>query len=574
MFNQIILVPVIMASLWEMVVKSFLPPPPLYPYRNPAQVTTEAKQISSNLESYIKDWMDGKAPAQIPEQLWPKGIRPEVKGLYLQKTDEIIPARQWMVRKAQKINFGSLRGFFPDPNVTYLVLGVNYAPFGSKMVVEGDFPHSRFFDIQASPSFDPRFYYYDGNTGTGEVPIVDADVNPLPGNINPFLVNSNRAATNRRYQVTFDLAVGNAAKLNPAFRPPFYRAPGNKRIAGAIQFQGPWGADKKYGHKRGVWDTGYLWIRYYAIDKDKDALGGVPLPKVYYILPDGRKYYINANFSEFEAKLNSTMRARNTRPADPPNYARASIGWYKQFGISLHIFEGIANAINWKDKAYIRNLDLGVTGRGENQLPPGNYEPSASSCTYINYLSRGMSLGSGKIAVLTGKLPTFPDTRNGLRKMSSAQMRYWSLTGYDANADPNQKLPGVALTSVMDDEVVLDSQRRYVIVLSRPQDRPANATSDGGVTWLDWGPTALQSWTLRWMSVAPEWNMSIAPNEANLPWTKTSWSGKNYNNNLIGVNNHNGYLGEYLPEVHYMTKKQFESLNSPVEAAHVPTWNK
>jgi hypothetical protein len=28
----------------------------------------------------------------------------------------------------------------------------------------------------------------------------------------------------------------------------------------------------------------------------------------------------------------------------------------------------------------------------------------------------------------------------------------------------------------------------YTIVVSEPEDRPANATLENGVTWLDWGP--------------------------------------------------------------------------------------
>lgn len=546
-------------------------PVPAYPYQKPEQVIAEARRISDNLESYVRAWLDGKVSAQIPDKLLPQGMDRSVKHFYLQKPEDVIPEKQWMIRETEEINFKALHGFFPDPHATYMKLGAFYAPFGSQLVIEGEFPHSRFFDIQASPSFNPSVYYYNKTLGAGEVPIVDADIEPLPGHVNPFRAGANRNATNRSYQVTFDLAVGNAAKLNPALKPPFYRTPGNNRIAGGIQYQGPWGKDTKHGHGRGLWDTGDLWIRYYAIDKGKGAMGGVSLPKAYYVLPDGRKYYINADFAESLAKTNLTIPARWTLPGDPAWFWGPSEGWDKQFGIFLSIAQALVKIIS-NDKQYIRNLDLGVTGRGENQPAPGNYEPSTSTCTYINYLGRGMSLGWGKIAVLTGKLPTFPDTRNGASKMPVAQMRYWSLTDYDANVDPNQKLPGAAVASVMDDEIVLDSNRRYVIVYSRAEDRPANATALSGVTWVNWGPTADHVWTLRWLSVAPEWNMAIAPNEANLLWTKTTWSGKNYDKSLIGENGHNGFLGEYLPKVHYMTKAKFEALGSPVDSASVPVW--
>lgn len=547
-------------------------PVPAYPYQKPNQVTAEARRISADLETYVKDWLDGKVSAQIPDKLLPQGMDRSVKHFYLQKPEDIIPEKQWIIREAEEINFNALHGFFPDPHATYIKLGVLYAPFGSRLVIEGEFPHSRFFDIQASSSFNPTVYYYNKAFGAGEVSIVDADIKPLPGHVNPFRVGANRDAINRSYRVTFDLAVGNTAQLNPAFKPPFYRVPGNNRVAGAIQYQGPWGESTRYGHGRGLWDTGDLWIRYYAIDKGKGALGGVPLPKAYYVLPDGRKYYINADISESIAQANLTIPARWTLLVDPPSFWGPSQGWDKQFGIFLSISHGLAGVLGVKDKQYIRNLDLGVTGRGEDQPAPGNYEPSTSTCTYINYLTRGMSLGWGKIAVLTGKLPTFPDTRKGVREMQAAQMRYWSITGYDANIDPKQKLPGAAVTSVMDDEIVLDSNRHYVIVYSRSEDRPANANAQSGVTWVNWGPTATHAWSLRWLSVAPEWNMAIAPNEANLPWTKTTWSGKNYDKSLVGENDRDGFLGEYLPKVHYMTKAKFEALGTHVDFTIVPTW--
>ena len=128
------------------------------------------------------------------------------------------------------------------------------------------------------------------------------------------------------------------------------------------------------------------------------------------------------------------------------------------------------------------------------------------------------------------------------------------------------------MTSVMDDEIVTDAEGRYILVYSREQDRPRNARPENGVTWLNWGNIPTHSFTLRWMSVAPEWNMPIAPNEANLPWTKTSWSGKNLDTKLIHENNHNGFLGWYLPQVHYLTREEFETLGAKVNAAQVPVW--
>jgi hypothetical protein len=155
--------------------------------------------------------------------------------------------------------------------------------------------------------------------------------------------------------------------------------------------------------------------------------------------------------------------------------------------------------------------------------------------------------------------------------MKTAECRYWSITSYDVDW-PFAEIKGMENTSVMDDEIVLDKDRHFVIVYSRKEDRPANATKDNGVTWVDWGQTTSQSLSLRWISVGPEWSMPITPHELNLPWSKTAWSGSQYDASLIGTNNHNGFLGEYLPVTHYLTKAGFEKLGNGFSWKEVPEW--
>jgi hypothetical protein len=550
------------------------PKPPAYPdFRNRDPVIQEAKQISDRLEAHIKAWLNGKAAAQLPPELIPKGVdTKEFKQFRLVKPEEITAEQQWAIRPAEPINLRATRGFFPDPNATYVVLPTLFAPFGSQVIVEGEFPHARFFDIQITPSFHPEAYRYRG-FGVGEVPIVDADIESLPGHINPFRVGANRNATNRRYRVTFDLAIGNPVQLNPAFRPPYYRAPGNKRVGGAIAYQGPWGKSKPWGHGLGVWDIGQIWIRYYAPDKTKGALGGVPLPKISYQLPDGRRYYIQADFTEWAKRSNRRVSARVTFPEDPTRHLGATHGWLKKFGILRAITTGMALEVPWLNlnQQYVRDLDRGVVGRGEEMPPPGNFSVAATECNYIHYLLRGMSLGWGKIAVLTGKLPTTPHTRNGEAVMERAQARYWSLTATDPDLPKPDGFVGAALHSVMDDQVITDAENRYVIVLSRPQDRPNNANAKHRVTWVNWGSTAKVSWTLRWLSVAPEWDFALSPNDRKLGW-EGDWASKKYNPSLIGKNSHQGLLGEYLPKVHYMSKAKFEQLGASTRPEQIPTW--
>ncbi len=546
----------------------FLPEAPAYPYGDPAELTAQAQCLSDAFEAYVEAWLAGRAPAEIPAELLPPGHnQADFPSFRLVAADEIDPARQWAIRPADEIDEAALYGAFPDPHATYLVVPALYAPFGTTVVVEGEFPHARFFDIQLTPSFDPRSYRYDGGIGVGEVPIVDADIDPVPGHVNPFRVGADRTATDRSYRVEYELAVGDPVELNPAFRPPDFRDAGNRRIGGAILFQGPWGVPGGPGHGRGVWDAGQLWLRYYAPDRERGPLAGVGLPRVTFELPDGRQYFVEADIGPFVERVNRPVALDDYSAATPTSSQQDTeeFGWFKQTGIFRAIVQGLSAGTGWADEEYVRQLDAGVAGRGAGLGPPNDYEQSATSATYLDYLVRGASLVDGGVVVLRGRLPTYPATRGGEPVMAGGQARYWSLTGYRVprglewfevlNPDVPQ---GVAVHSVMDDELVLDAARDYTLVLSRPRDRPANATAANGVTWVDWGRAGQVSWTLRWLSVGPEWQGPMTPSPARLGWQADPVATA-FDPDVISRNDHRGALGPYLPTVEYLTTAEFEA---------------
>lgn len=551
----------------------FLPKPPTYPsFNHQEQIKQHASCISDAFERYVKAWFKGQVPAEIPPEFLPKGTNlKDFPSFRLVKPEQITSEEQWAIRRAHSIDEDNLHGSFPDPNATYLVLPALYAPFGTKVVLEGQFPHARFFSAQITPSLDPKSYHYDGGVGVGEVPIVDVDIEPLSGHTNPFRPYANRNASNRSYRLEFDLAIGDPVALNAAFRPPNFRAKGNRRIGSGILYQGPWGVSKN-GHGRGAWDVGQLWLRYYAPDKGKGALAGVPLPKVHYELPDGRKYYVAPDMTSFVARVNKTFSSPDRQKFMEPGFndysGHPKSGWYKQTGIFRAVISGIAMNTNWAGREYVRLLDKGVAGRGSDLPPPNNYEQSATSATHIDYLVRSMSREKGKVVVLSGKLPTFPATRNGESKMLPTQMRYFSIVGYHEPTgwevlkylNPNM-LPGLAVHEIMDDEIILNKNREYVIVLSSPEDRPSNATQTNGVTWVDWGQFGTVSWTLRWLSVGPEWKADFAPSPENLGRV-IDWSAPGFKPEMVEYDNRKLPNSEYIPKLHYLKKESFEQLNS------------
>jgi hypothetical protein len=554
---------------------SFLfPAPPVYPvFDDPRTIVDQANEISRALEAYIIAWLEGRALARIPPAYLPPGINTaDFRSFTLMRPEDIDPREQWVRRPAETLDRNrGYRGSFPDPNCTYLLIPQLLAPFGSQVVVEGSFPYARFFDLQMTPSLDPYSYRYDA-VGVG------VDIDPLPGSTNPFRVGARRDAQRRDYRVTFDMRVGDPVALNPAFRPPNFRGRGNNRIGGAILFRGAWGLPRSGGDKRGPFQAGELWGRYYRIDDGVDPDGGVPLPRVHCMLPDGRRFWIQADQSVFQRRVDQRVFPKVSAPApDRAHREGPDYGWLKQAGIFRSIAAGIAANTGWAGAEYVRLLDKGVAGRGSDLPPPNNYEQSATSATYIDYLVRGMSCERDHVVVLTGKLPTFPDTARG-GPMTAAQMRYWSIVGYAVaegwdfldSLKPNA-IFGAATHVVRDDEIVLDRQRNYVIALSRPNDRPANATANNGVTWRDWGPAGKISWTLRWLTVGPEWKGRMTPSPE-LLGRRAEDVEPAFDRRAISTNSHDGVLGTYLPRIHYLPREQFEAIGTGITMQDIPIW--
>ncbi len=553
-----------------------LPPAEPYPTQNPASIVAQAQQLSDSLESYIMRWTQNQVGDSIPDSLIPDGIT-DSRDFYLKDPALATDAETWAIRYAKPIDKDSLYSGIPDPKITYLFLGTALAPFGSKLVIEGQYPHCRFFSIQISPPLNGEEYYAQRQFGTAEVSIVDADIEPNPGSVNPFRVGANRNAPNRDYKMEFELTTGNPTALNDSAHDYPYRKNVNTRKGALMVCQGPLGFETIANtplplNKQGMWDLGCVWIRYYEPDSAVGPLGGVPLPKVYFELPNGSRYFIGSNFTELVNRANTTSPNRVTTGYMNPNFG-PKVGWYKSWGIVRSIFNGIAQSNGWSrvdSSAHIRALDLGYTGRSEFRPAPANIEPHATTNNYCTYMGRDVGIPEGMVAVLTGKLPTFPQTYQGQTTMTAGDVRYWSIVGIDT--DPFSPLPATTIHAIADDEVVLDNQRNYVIAYSRTTDRPTNATAGNGVSWVDWGTQTNVGLLMRWVNVGPEWRFSLAPQEHNLSFLRSDWGSPQYDSTLIGVNWRNGFMQCYLPQVHYMTKAEFEALGNNLTAEVIPTW--
>ena len=567
------------------VVNVLLPAPPPYPdFADEDEVLDDARARSDALEAHVLAWLDGRGPARIPEALLPDGMERLDLPYTLVRPEDVRPEDRLIVRPADyALDQDALRGLYPDPHATYIVAGAVVASLGHTLVVEGRFPHARFFSVQMSPPLDPAHYYYDKRFGAPEVPIVDVDIEPEPGSTNPFLPGADRRAPRRDYRVEFEMVAGDGLEIEPAYREPLHRAPGNRRKASSWQYQGPLGRRKIIsGHGRGAWDDGTLWIRYYAPDNPDggpvDPLAGVPLPRVHWRAPDGRRYWIMAENGHREERriLNATHRAIRSAPVRPTGIAGPSVGWFRENGIFEAGLQGIFASVGKtgpEDYAEGAALVRGLTARGARLPGAGSLMSSNSRVPYVSYLSRGINLEADHVAVLTGRLPSHPRTLNGEPRMRIGQVRYLSFTLYPEPDWLNTESFGIPHASVMDEEIVTDDEDRYTIVYSRAAERPDNATAANGVTWQDFGPSGKGGFNLRWMTVGPDWrDADVVPDGSNVSYGEATLFSERYDRRLVGLNGRSRLMGKYLPTVHYMSRETFQRAGTTLHERAGPLW--
>ncbi len=96
----------------------------------------------------------------------------------------------------------------------------------------------------------------------------------------------------------------------------------------------------------------------------------------------------------------------------------------------------------------------------------------------------------GRIVVIRGQAPSFPGhDRRGERGTSPAQLRFWSFCAGSNDVTPPNGYPTEACVADAGSPVGPDGF--YTIVVSQPEDRPANATPEDGVAWLQGADASL-----------------------------------------------------------------------------------
>jgi hypothetical protein len=326
-----------------------------------------------------------------------------------------------------KLAVDALNVAYPDPNAAYFIMLYMLAP-GQSLVLQGSYPFARFSSLTT--------YYGLGVPGQG-IELLgwlrDAQIAPDPGSVNP--------------------AVDPNASDDPAQRQWTVRVTGTAVVDGTTPGAATPTANPAAGgnvipaHREGATDElGALVLRIYLPDDPADPTGGVGLPALRIEEADGSSRPLAACTTAEErtwteavgqmVAINVEAAPRLPVPPDPDT----TPAW----------------------------VESRIPGLGPN---PDN-----------RYLMAPVVWQPGRIVVIRGQAPTFPDTRAGQSPMTPAQLRYWSFcTGSNVITYPSL-YPTMA--GISDFAIPLGPDGGYTVVVSQPEDRPANATPDHGVAWL------------------------------------------------------------------------------------------
>lgn len=326
---------------------------------------------------------------------------------------------------------------YPDSHTFYWSATFTI-PAGAKLSVEGDFPHSRYMS----------FISYDAGGRPIEA-LADYLIAPKSGSTNPFLPGANRRAAKREYAID----VIDAA--NSEYQAEGVQVPGAQRQVLSAPKYGPGQQTVLY--------------RIYAPDLNRPVTGGVGLPTPVLTTAEGKVLRgaeaCAALDTAQQPQLNvaalglpvAQYRQLTSQPGKPDTWpAQPDPRWYIQL-----------------DRASLIGIYTGQINTAARRSEGGFY-PNPDN----NYIRTIVNLRFGPVAMLRAKAPTTPPTNKGEAVMGRGQLRYWSVCS-------NQSFANTRVNDcVYDEQIPLDKDGYYTIVISKAKDRPRNARPECGMQWL------------------------------------------------------------------------------------------
>jgi hypothetical protein len=381
---------------------------------------------------------------------------------------------------------------YPETKASYFVMPYMLAP-DQTLTVEGTYPFARFFSLTT--------YYGLGQPEVGIQTLGwlrDTHIVPDPGSTNPALEAD--------------------ASSEPLERAWSARVTGRVPVDGGPAAAGVM-ADENVipAHPEGDDQLGILVLRVYAPVDAADHTGGVGLPALALQDGDGQpQALVECTPEEEQAWTDAIHQLVLT------NIAGAG-------RLPLPSDEDVAAA--W--------VESPVPGLAPN---PDN-----------RYLMTPVVWKPGRIIVVRGQAPTFPDTNAGQSVTLPSQLRFWSFCTGSNVITPPEGYPTTAC--VADFEIPAGPDGSYTLVVSQPEDRPANATQEEGVAWLQGAdPARPDLLILRHMLPSDDY------------YDQSVWAVPEL---TLGVAQQ--VMGPYYPDVTYCDRSLFETGGADACFASTPT---
>lgn len=395
---------------------------------------------------------------------------------------------------------------YPDRYATYWVAQFAIPP-GAEVRLNGRYPRARYMSFNL---YNPRLEPLDA--------LADVEIAPQAG-ANPFAVGAPR-----------ETAEGYELRVVPGLQP---QDPAAREANTLYSFQ-------SVGPQQLASPLAVLIYRVYVEDEGQDVSGAAGLPAVSLHLPGGQVLSGSEACTALES-LPSAGAGVLLNGLDPPldptpsTAAFTHLQWLKFFDLQT----AQANRFN--------ATPLGPPLSGALGQSTNNAGGFASN-VHNNYIYATLSQSLGSVGVIHGRAPTTPRTRDGRARMEGGELRYLSFCSNDANS---QRF----FDCVYDEQLLRSDSGRFVLAVSREADRPANATPECGVTWLNWGPLAQSLIIYRHMLPTADFAAAIQniPGPAGLHEEQT--------------------MGEYFPYGQHLDRAGFEALGCPVQAEGLPRIN-
>jgi hypothetical protein len=326
---------------------------------------------------------------------------------------------------------------FPEESATYWLARYRLAP-GERLVLRGRYPRARYESLNS---------YQEGGTPVSS--LADVRIRPNARARNPFRPGARRDRRRRGWTVSVLDA-----------RPPAGGIPRNTLSAPSTDSF-----------------ASEIVLRVYEPDRGRDLTGGVGLPKPEIVKTDGSRV----------RGLRGVCAAAN----DPDRSIARTVQ-----SVPASLWDGLLRTPGPKanprtspafdppqwERFFSQEFAAGVFAQAA-----GNPRPMAGmndvggfySNRDTRYLLTHLSTRFGRVLVIRGRMPRFPFTYRGARRMPRGQVRFWSLCSNES------RVTTYAPDCLADRQVPLH-RRRFTIVVSKSGDRPRNARRRCGVAWLKW----------------------------------------------------------------------------------------